>query len=93
MITFIQTFLREPAVWVAIGSCLTVLFTKLFKRYVRASIESAFVRDMAQNHLPHIYHAQTQQSHALVEIGNALGVQVKIDLDNPPPIQFIREEK
>jgi hypothetical protein len=41
-------------------------------------IRRAFVRDMAVNHLPHLYHA-------LRQIASHLG----LDLKEPPPVQFI----
>jgi hypothetical protein len=85
--------LTEPVVLVAIGGAAVTIVDRLKKRYFNAKVESVFVRDMATNHLPHIYHALTQQSAAMIKIGSALNVDVEIDLNNPPPIQFISEEK
>ena len=42
-----------------------------------ASIERAFIRDVALNHLPHIYHA-------LRRIAAHQGVEI----DDPPPVHF-----
>jgi hypothetical protein len=43
-----------------------------------ASIERAFIRDVAINHLPHIYHA-------LGRIAAYHGVAI----DDPPPVRFV----
>ena len=41
-------------------------------------VRRAFVRDMAVNHLPHLYHA-------LRQIAGRLGLEIK----EPPPVQFL----
>jgi hypothetical protein len=56
-----------------------LLFLRWLHRRMRdEEIERAFVRDVATNHLPHIYHA-------LRLIANHLQIQ----LDEPPPVQFL----
>jgi hypothetical protein len=56
-----------------------VVFLKWLHRRMRdAEIERAFVRDMATNHLPHIYQA-------LRQIANEQG----IELEEPPPVRFL----
>ncbi len=49
----------------------------LHRRALADEIQRAFVRDMALNHLPHIYRV-------LHQIGRGCGVQ----LDEPPPVCF-----
>jgi hypothetical protein len=56
-----------------------VIFLRWLHRRTRDDeIRRAFVRDMAVNHLPHLYHA-------LRQIANRLN----IELNEPPPVQFI----
>jgi len=56
-----------------------VFFLRWLHRITRdEEISRAFVRDMATNHLPHIYHA-------LRQLGERLGVE----LEEPPPVQFV----
>ena len=50
----------------------------LHRRTRDDEIRRAFVRDMAVNHLPHLYHA-------LRQIASHLGIELK----EPPPVQFI----
>jgi hypothetical protein len=50
----------------------------LFKRIANDRIARAFVRDMATNHLPHIYQA-------LRDIADANGIKLK----EPPIVQFV----
>jgi hypothetical protein len=50
----------------------------LHRRTRDDEIRSAFVRDMAINHLPHLYHA-------LRQIAGHLGLQLK----DPPHVQFL----
>jgi hypothetical protein len=55
------------------------LFARWLHRRLRDDeIQQAFVRDMAANHLPHIYEAL----HALARAMN-------IDLPDPPPVRFM----
>ena len=55
------------------------LFLRWLHRRMRDDeIRRAFVRDMAINHLPHLYHAMRQ-------IATHLG----IELEEPPPVQFL----
>ncbi len=37
-----------------------------------------FMRDMALNHLPHLYHALRQ-----------IGVHLGLEIEDPPPVQFL----
>jgi len=55
-----------------------VFLSWLHRRMRDDEIERTFVRDVATNHLPHIYHA-------LRLIANHLQIQ----LDEPPPVQFL----
>jgi hypothetical protein len=56
-----------------------VIFLRWLHRRTRDDeIRRAFVRDMAVNHLPHLYHA-------LRQIASQLG----LELEEPPPVQFI----
>jgi hypothetical protein len=56
-----------------------VMFLRWLHRRTRDDeIRRAFVRDMAINHLPHVYQA-------LRQIAGHLGLQ----LEEPPPVQFL----
>jgi hypothetical protein len=57
---------------------LCVFFRWLHRRLRDAAIERAFIRDVALNHLPHIYHA-------LHRIAAGHGVE----LEDPPPVRFL----
>jgi hypothetical protein len=50
----------------------------LHRRTRDDEIRRAFVRDMAINHLPHLYHAIRQ-----------IAGQLGIELQDPPPVQFL----
>jgi hypothetical protein len=50
----------------------------LHRRTRDDEIRRAFIRDMALNHLPHLYHG-------LRQIGTHLGIELK----EPPPVQFL----
>ena len=50
----------------------------LHRRTRDDEIRRAFIRDMAINHLPHLYHA-------LRQIAGHLG----LELQEPPPVQFL----
>jgi hypothetical protein len=68
--------------WLAIAfTVLTqfVVFVRWLHRRVRDSqIERTFVRDMATNHLPHIYHAIEQ-----------IAARLDVKLADPPPLRFV----
>jgi hypothetical protein len=56
-----------------------VLFVRWLHRRTRDDeIRRAFVRDMALNHLPHLYHALRQ-----------IAAHLGIELDDPPPVRFL----
>jgi len=56
-----------------------VMFLRWLHRRMRDDeIERAFVRDMAGNHLPHIYHAL-----------RLIALHLQIELDEPPPVRFL----
>jgi hypothetical protein len=57
---------------------LCVFLRWLHRRLRDSSIERAFIRDVAINHLPHIYHA-------LGRIAAHHGVQI----DDPPQVRFV----
>jgi hypothetical protein len=68
--------------WIVVGLSSLVQFL-FFLRWLHRrtrddEIRRAFVRDMAINHLPHLYHA-------LRQIAGHLGLQLK----EPPPVQFL----
>jgi len=74
-----------PAHWLSLIAAVVstlaqfLLFLRWLHRRVRDSeIASAFVRDVATNHLPHIYHA-------LRQIAAGQGIA----LEEPPPLRFI----
>jgi hypothetical protein len=68
--------------WIVIGfpSFLQFfLFLRWLHRRMRDDeIRRAFVRDMALNHLPHLYHAMRQ-----------IAAHLGIELEEPPPVQFL----
>src|ERR1700687_4216102 len=68
--------------WIVVvsPSCLQLIFFLrwLHRRTRDDEIRRAFVRDMAINHLPHLYHA-------LRQIAGQLGIELK----DPPPVQFL----
>ncbi len=56
-----------------------VLFLRWMLRRMRdADIERAFIRDIAVNHLPHIYHALRQ-----------IAAHSGFVLDEPPPVRWL----
>ena len=57
---------------------LCVFLRWLHRRLRDGAIERGFIRDVAINHLPHIYHA-------LRLIANHHG----LDIDDPPPVRFL----
>jgi hypothetical protein len=57
---------------------LFVFFRWLHRRLRDAAIERGFIRDVAINHLPHIYHA-------LRRIADHHGVEI----EDPPPVRFL----
>lgn len=57
---------------------LCVFFRWLHRRLRDAAIDRAFIRDVALNHLPHIYHV-------LGRIAEHHGVEI----DDPPPVRFL----
>jgi hypothetical protein len=64
----------------AFSTCVQLsLFIRWLHRRMRDDeIRRAFVRDMALNHLPHLYHALRQ-----------IAAQLSIELKDPPPVQFL----
>jgi len=68
--------------WIVAGisACVQLLFFLrwLHRRTRDDEIGRAFVRDMALNHLPHVYHALRQ-----------IAGELHIDLEEPPPVQFL----
>jgi hypothetical protein len=57
---------------------LVVFLRWLHRRTRDDEIRRAFVRDMALNHLPHLYHALRQ-----------IAARLDIELKDPPPVQFL----
>jgi hypothetical protein len=68
--------------WIIAGLTALVQFVMfllwLHRRTRDDEIRRAFIRDMALNHLPHLYHA-------LRQIAGLLGMQ----FEEPPPVQFM----
>jgi len=68
--------------WIVVGLTSLVQFFIFLRRVHRRTrddeIRRAFVRDMALNHLPHLYHA-------LRQIAGHLGIELR----DPPPVQFM----
>jgi len=68
--------------WIVVGlsSCVQLYFFLrwLHRRTRDDEIRRAFVRDMAINHLPHLYLA-------LRQIAGHLGIELR----EPPPVQFM----
>lgn len=59
--------------------CQLFFFIRWLHRRTRDDeIRRAFIRDMALNHLPHLYHG-------LRQIGDHLGIKLK----EPPRVQFL----
>ena len=50
----------------------------VYRRTTAAKIERVFIRDIAANHLPHIYSVLRQ-----------IATKLEIDLEEPPPVRFI----
>lgn len=67
----------------AVAAALAILagFRWLMRKWRSASIEEVFIRDMATNHLPHIYTA-------LELIGGRVGVEI----GESPQIRFLDEK-
>lgn len=57
---------------------LCVFLRWLHRRLRDAAIDRAFIRDVAVNHLPHIYHALRR-----------LAEHHGVELDDPPPVRFL----
>jgi hypothetical protein len=68
--------------WLVVGGPAFVqlfFFVRWLHRRTRDDeIRRAFVRDMAVNHLPHLYHAIRQ-----------IAGQLGIELEESPPVQFL----
>jgi len=68
--------------WIIVGFSsvvqLVIFLRWLHRRTRDDEIRRAFVRDMAVNHLPHLYHV-------LRQIAGHLGLELR----EPPPVQFI----
>lgn len=55
------------------------LFLRWLHRRLRdTAIERAFLSDMANNHLPHIYH-----------VLRLIAAHHRIEIDEPPPVRFL----
>jgi hypothetical protein len=71
---------------------LAVLFAGirwLLKRYSSNLVMRKFVKSVATNHLPHIYHAQKEQARATNAIMEHLGIEDRIELLSDPAIEFV----
>jgi len=62
--------------WLLVQFCIFVRW--LHRRTRDDEIRRAFVRDMAINHLPHLYHALRQ-----------IAGKLDIELKEPPPVQVL----
>ena len=68
--------------WIVVGLPSLVQFS-FFLRWLHRrtrddEIRRAFVRDMALNHLPHLYHALRQ-----------IACHLGLEIEQPPPVQFL----
>ena len=57
---------------------LCVFLGWLHRRLRDGAIERAFIRDVATNHLPHIYHAL-----------RIMAAHHGLEIDDPPPVRFL----
>lgn len=57
---------------------LCVFFRWLHRRLRDAAIDRAFIRDVAINHLPHIYHALRR-----------IAAHHGLEIDDPPAVRFL----
>lgn len=71
--------ITELGHWAAVIAMVGATLRWLYRKVRNSEIEQNFVRDMAQNHLPHIYST-------LELIAEYLGVKV----EKSPPIQFVK---
>ena len=75
---FVSTILVGIAALLGLGAQGFWLIRYFYRKSINEEVYKSFVRDMATNHLPHVYQA-------LQAICNKL----EIELDAPPPIAFI----
>lgn len=61
----------------------------LLKRYSANLVMRKFVKSVATNHLPHIYHAQKEQARATNLILSHLGIEDQVHLMPDPEISFV----
>jgi hypothetical protein len=68
--------------WIVVGFSMFVQFffflRWLHRRMRDDEMRRAFVRDMAINHLPHLYHALRQ-----------IAARLGLEIEEPPPVQFM----
>ena len=68
--------------WIIVGfsACVQAFFFLrwLHRRMRDDEIRRAFIRDMALNHLPHLYHALSQ-----------IVVHLGLEIKEPPHVQFL----
>jgi hypothetical protein len=57
---------------------ICVFFRWLHRQLRDAAIDRAFIRDVATNHLPHIYHVLWR-----------IAAHHGIEIDDPPPVRFL----
>jgi hypothetical protein len=57
---------------------LCIFLRWLHRRLRDTAIERAFLSDMANNHLPHIYH-----------VLRLIAAHHRIEIDEPPPVRFL----
>lgn len=63
---------------VLIGTQFTLFLRWIYRQMRDDEVRRVFLKDVATNHLPHIYHAL-----------RAIAVQNGIVIDDPPPVRFI----
>ena len=64
---------------IALATQALFFFNWLYRSKRDGDVQRVFIRDIAQNHLPHLYHGMKQ-------LAKAQGVE----LEEPPPVQFIQ---
>lgn len=77
-----------PSIYYFLGGSLVTFIGWAYKAKRRSDINKNFIRDVATNHLPHIYHANRQFAEGLNRLLEKQGLD-KIEFSEPPQIQFI----
>jgi hypothetical protein len=52
-------------------------------------VQAKFVREVATNHLPHLYNSQLKIAKGIQQLGAAQNIEIDIELEEAPPIRFV----